>query len=96
MLPLVRHARVPAGAGASLGLIGSLAAACVVFRMIDLPAPAGAPTLSVRIGAWLALAGSLAIVAGGFWPRVAMPPALAAHQSFEGGWSGLSGWTPQR
>jgi hypothetical protein len=97
LLPLVRHARVPAGAGASLGLLGGIAGACVAYRMIDLPAaPLDAMALSVRVGAWLALAGSLAIVAGGFWPRVAMPPALAAQPPFDSGWSGLSGWTPQR
>jgi hypothetical protein len=97
LLPLARHARVPAGAGASLGLLGGIAGACVAYRMIDIPAaPLDAATLSVRVGAWLALAGSLAIVAGGFWPRVSMPPALASQSPFESGWSGLSGWTPQR
>jgi len=96
LLPLVRHARVPAGAGASLALLGGVAAACVAYRMVDLPAPAGAATLSLRAGAWLALAGAVMISTGGFWPRVAMPPALAAQSRFESGWSGLSGWTPQR
>src|SRR6478735_629050 len=32
LLPLVRHARVPAGAGASLGLLGGIAGACVAYR----------------------------------------------------------------
>jgi hypothetical protein len=97
LLPLVRHVRVPAGAGASLGLLGVIAATCVAFRMVDVPAAsAGAAALTLRAGAWLALAGSVTIAAGGCWPRVSMPPALAAQSRFESGWSGLSGWTPQR
>jgi hypothetical protein len=96
VLPLVGHAGIPAGAGASLGLLGAIAASCVVVRMVDLPAPSAPAVLSVREGAWLALAGAVAIVAGGFWPRVSMPPALVAQSHFESGWSGLSGWTPQR
>jgi hypothetical protein len=70
LLPLVRHVRVPAGAGASLGLLGVIAAALVAFRMVEVPAPvAGAAAASLRGGAWLALAGAVAIAAGGCWPR---------------------------
>jgi hypothetical protein len=94
LLPLARHARVPAGAGASLALLGGIAGAFVVYRMLDVPAPAAAQSL--RAGAWLALAGAVMIATGGFWPRVSMPPALAAQSHLERGWSGLSGWTPQR
>lgn len=96
LLPLARHARVPAGAGGSLALLGGIAAACIVYRMVDLPVLSGAATPSLRAGAWLALAGSVMIATGGFWPRVAMPPALVAQSRFESGWSSLSGWTPQR
>jgi hypothetical protein len=98
LLPLVRHVRVPAGAGASLGLLGVVAAVLVALRMVDVPGPvAGAAAQSLRGGAWLALAGSVAIAAGGCWPRVSlMPPALVAQSHFESGWSGLSGWTTQR
>ena len=49
----------------------SLAAAVVLFRIVDPPAPAGGVlALSLREGAWLALLGSLAMIAGG---------AVAAH-----------------
>ena len=96
LLPLARHVRVPAGAGASLALLGGIAAAFIVYRMLDLPAPAAAAAQSLRAGAWLALAGAVMIATGGFWPRVSMPPALAAQAHADGGWSGLSGWTPQR
>ena len=63
--------------------------------MIDRPSPAGELiSLSLREGAWLALLGSLTMLAGGLWPRV--PRAAAASESrVEGAWSGLSGWTPE-
>lgn len=96
LLPLARHVRVPAGAGASLALLGGVAAALIVYRMLDLPAPVAAAAGSLRAGPWLALAGAVMIATGGFWPRVSMPPALVAQSHLESGWAGLSGWTPQR
>jgi hypothetical protein len=52
-------------------------------------------SLSLREGAWLALLGSLAIVAGGLWPRAHTRPSSARETSFDAAWSGLSGWTPE-
>jgi hypothetical protein len=95
LVPLARHAaRLPDGAGASVVLLGCVAAVCVSYRMIVPPTPDGnLVALSVREGAWLALLGSLTMVGAGVWPRL---------QRFSGGsespasasWSELSGWTP--
>jgi hypothetical protein len=95
LLPLARPAaRVPEGAGASVVLLGSIATVCVVYRMLVGPTPAGnAFALSLREGAWLALLGSLTMVAAGLWPRFASEPA-ASDSRVQGAWSGLSGWTP--
>jgi hypothetical protein len=85
----------PDGHRAPLILLGIVAAACVLFRIIDPPAPAGGfLELSLREGAWLALLGSAAIVVGSLWPeRVgASDPSDAKLESV---WSGLSGWTPE-
>ena len=97
LVPLARPAaRVPDGAGAAVVLLGSVAAVCVVYRMVVPPTPAGnLVTLSLREGAWLALLGSLTMVAAGLWPRLfaeKAPGDAKAH----GAWSGLSGWTPER
>jgi hypothetical protein len=91
---LARLDAPPEGAGAALALLGAVASACVAYRMIDRPTPPGGFfALSLREGAWLALLGSLAILAGGLWPRLTREraPELGA----QGPWSGLSGWTPE-
>ena len=94
LVPLVRAGSIPDGAGASLVLLGGVASACVTYRMIDRPSPAaGLISLSLREGAWLALLGSLTVLAGGLWPRV--PQAVPSESRVEGAWSGLSGWTPE-
>lgn len=97
-IPLVRAASpVPAGSGASVLLLGGLAAACVLYRMIHTPAPAGELlAVSLREGAWVALAGSVAMIAGGLWPRsICSYPELS--ESFARTvWPGRSSWTPQR
>jgi hypothetical protein len=96
LFPLIRSSTLPDGAGASLVLLGGVASACVIFRMIDPPTPAGGlVSLSLREGAWLALLGSLAILGGGMWPRRAGAPTPASDTRAQGMWSGLSGWTPQ-
>jgi len=95
LFPLVRSASLPDGAGASLVLLGSVASACVIYRMIHPPTPAGGlVSLSLREGAWLALLGSLAMLLGGMWPRVESSVTLSDARA-ESAWSGLSGWTPQ-
>jgi hypothetical protein len=94
LLPLARHAgSVPDGAGGSVVLLGLVAAVCVLFRMIHPPTPGGGLiALSLREGAWLALLGSLAMVAGGLWPR--RRRAVLTDQALEAAWPGLSGWSP--
>jgi len=72
LVPLARaHAPLPGGAGGSVLLLGAVASACVLYRMIDPPAAVGGQLLvhSLREGAWLGLLGALAIVLGGMWPR---------------------------
>jgi hypothetical protein len=96
LVPLARAAtRVPEGAGASVVLLGGIATVCVLYRMVSPPTPAGQLlTLSLREGAWLALAGSLTMVGAGLWPRF-FPAGPSGETRLEGVWSGLSGWTPQ-
>ena len=94
MLALARPASAPAGAGASVAVLGGLATALVAYRMLVPPTPGGGLlSLSLREGAWFALLGSLMIVLGALWPRVtaaAGDPEAQMHSAF----SGLSGWTP--
>ena len=68
--------------------------ACL-FRIVDPPAPAGGVlALSLREGAWLALVGSVAIVAGALWPERSRR-TLRSDAKLERVWSELSGWTPE-
>jgi hypothetical protein len=69
--PVVRSGGpLPGGAGGSVVLLGAVAAAFTIFRMIDHPTLAGATVaLSLREGAWLALMGSMTMMLGGMWPR---------------------------
>jgi hypothetical protein len=77
-----------------LALLGVAAAACVLYRMVVPPAPAGdVLALSLREGAWLSLLGSAAITGGALWPRRIETPS-ASQGNVERAWSGLSGWTP--
>ena len=63
-------ASAPDGHRAPLALLGVLAAVCVLYRMVDPPTPAGDfLALSLREGAWLALLGSAAMIAGAVWPE---------------------------
>jgi hypothetical protein len=88
-------ASMGAGAGASIVILGALAAVLVLYRMVDRPSPAGPLlSLSLREGAWLALLGALAMVVGGFWPRVKPAASEASDAQLRGAWAGLSGWTP--
>jgi hypothetical protein len=79
----------------SLALLGALAAAVVLYRMIELPSPSGDMfSLSLREGAWLSLLGAIAMVAGALWPvRIGGPSPRPADG--QDAWSQLSGWTPE-
>ncbi len=86
-----RATPIPDGAGGSLVLLGSVATACVLLRMIDRPLPEGnLIALSLREGPWLALLGGLMVVLGGLWPRVSITSAFSDAR-IEGSWTGLSG-----
>jgi hypothetical protein len=88
-------ASAPDGHRGPLALLGILATICVLFRMVDPPAPAGEfLTLSLREGAWLALVGSAAILGGALWPE--RFGARRRSEAKRGStWSELSGWTPE-
>ncbi len=95
LFPMARAASVvPEGAGGAVVLLGLVASACVVYRMVAPPGEvAGAFALSVREGAWTALLGSLMISLGGLWPRTL--PGIAPAEALGGDmWSALTGWTP--
>jgi hypothetical protein len=62
-------------------VVGALAVAIVVWRLLDHP---GGSDVAVAGGAWLGLAGAAAVAAGGWWSmadesprRVADPPVQA-------------------
>jgi hypothetical protein len=94
LFALAGSASVQANRGA-LALLGAVAAACVLYRMISPPNPAGGLlSLSLREGAWLALIGSLAMIAGAAWPAGRTGDG-AQEQDVQDAWSGLSGWTPE-
>jgi hypothetical protein len=94
VLPIARAASVvPDGAGGAVVLLGLLAGACVLYRMID-PAPlGGSPEVSLLEGAWTALLGSLMVALGGLWPR-AVPGIVPGEALGADGWSKLTGSTP--
>jgi hypothetical protein len=81
---------------APLALLGAVAAACVLYRILAPPSPAGGElfALSSREGAWLALLGSVAMIGGGLWPsrHASAQPSQADLQS---ALAELSGWTPE-
>ncbi|HTA12081.1 MAG TPA: hypothetical protein VK765_01580 [Solirubrobacteraceae bacterium] len=88
LLPLVRgRGPVPVGAGGAVVLLGAVAGACALYRMVDPPAAVaqasamgqalgfgeGLGVSSLREGAWLALIGSVTVMLGGLWPRFEAP-----------------------
>jgi hypothetical protein len=75
-------------------LLGLLASACVLYRMVDPATPFGA-TLGVSLleGVWTALLGSLMVALGGLWPR-ALPGIVPGEALGTDIWSTLTGWTP--
>jgi hypothetical protein len=89
LAPLAPTGRpLPGGAGGSVVLLGAVAAALVLLRM--LVPPSGVTELSLSEGAWLALLGSLMISLGGIWPRSIGFLAPSTTPS-PGAWSGLPG-----
>lgn len=76
-------------------LVGLLATACVLFRMVERPAaPEEVFSLSLSWGIWLALAGSVAIILGSLWSTRTSNPSPSAN-SLAKALDGLSGWTPE-
>jgi len=93
LLALAASASADANRGA-LALVGSVAAVCVLYRMIEPPSPSGQLfALSLREGAWLALLGAVAMVVGALWPAKAARAGV--QDDARGAWSELSGWTPE-
>jgi len=83
------------GHRAPLALLGVIAAVCVLYRMVDPPSPAGNfLALALREGAWLALLGSVAIVAGALWPE-RLGASTLSDAKLKRTWSEFSGWTPE-
>lgn len=77
-----------------VALVGLLATVCVLFRMVDRPAPVEQVfSLSLSWGIWLALASSAAIVIGSLWSTRTKSPNPSTS-SLAAAWDGLSGWTP--
>ncbi len=80
--------------GGQVALVGLLATVCVLFRMVDRPAPVEQVfSLSLNWGIWLALVSSVAIVIGSLWSTLTRNPNPSAS-SLTAAWDGLSGWTP--
>ncbi|MCW3033531.1 MAG: hypothetical protein JWM60_1876 [Solirubrobacterales bacterium] len=95
LFPIARAASaVPDGAGGAVVLLGLLASACVLYRMVD-PATPFSATLGVSLleGVWTALLGSLMVALGGLWPR-ALPGIVPGEALGTDIWSTLTGWTP--
>jgi hypothetical protein len=93
LLPLLRTgAPVPGGAGGSVVLLGLVAAACALCRIVDPPALSGGEVaLSLLEGPWLALMAALAMVLGGTWPRRVGSAVAPADARLHGAWPGVPG-----
>ena len=94
LLRLAGVTELPSSGGDPLVIAGMLATVCVLFRIVDPPAPAeGLLSLSLSSGIWVALASSVAILAGGLWSGRASHPGGSGRAQADV-WEGLSGWTP--
>jgi hypothetical protein len=92
LLPLVRTGDpVPGGAGGSVALLGTVAALCALYRIVNPPGLSGDDVaLTLLAGPWLALLGSLAMLLGGVWPcRVGS--GTRAEARMRGVWPGVQG-----
>jgi len=95
LLHLAGASQPTQASGPQIALIGAMATLCVLFRMVDRPAAQEEVfSLSLSWGAWLALGSSLAIVAGGLWPRHT-GPTNPSDATLRKALDGLSGWTPE-
>jgi hypothetical protein len=85
----------PSQTGSSqIAFVGLLATLCVLFRMVERPAPLGEVfSLSLSWGIWLALASSVAVVIGSLWPARTSSSDRSAS-TLATTLDGLSGWTP--
>jgi hypothetical protein len=95
LLLLVDVYQASRASGDRIALLGLAATICVLFRMVARPiAQEEMLSLSLAWGAWLALASSLAIVAGGFMCRDGRG-ASHSEATLAKAWNSLSGWTPE-
>jgi len=91
LAPLARSGPLPGGAGGSVVLLGVVAGAFVLYRMLAPPSQIlGVVELSLREGAWLALLGSAAIALGGIWPR-GIGFGVPSTAQAPGAWTSLQG-----
>lgn len=97
LLALADPSAIAGGGRSLLRLLGLCAAMFVAFRMLDKPTSDGEViALSLREGAWLALLGSAAVVAGALLPRrAARASATPSTAATSAAWAELSGWTPE-
>jgi hypothetical protein len=95
LLLLVDASQVSRASGDRIALLGLAATVCVLFRMVARPvAQEEMLSLSLAWGVWLALASSVAIVAGGLISR---GEGRASHSeaALAKTWDSLSGWMPE-
>jgi hypothetical protein len=91
---LLRLAGAIQTSSSQIAFVGLLATVCVLFRMVERPAPLEEVfSLSLSWGIWLALASSVAVVIGSLWPALTSSPNRSAS-TLATAWDGLSGWTP--
>jgi hypothetical protein len=95
LLLLVDAYQTGRASGDRIALLGLAATLCVLFRMVARPVVQEEMlSLSLAWGVWLALASSLAIVAGGLISR---DDGSASHSeaALAKAWDSFSGWTPE-
>jgi hypothetical protein len=95
LLVLVDASQASRASGDRIALLGLAATVCVLFRMVARPVVQEEMlSLSLAWGVWLALASSLAIVAGGLISR-GEGGASHSEAALAKTWDSLSGWTPE-
>jgi hypothetical protein len=97
LVALADPSAIADGGRSLLALLGICAAVFIAFRMLDKPTPEGElVALSLREGAWLALLGAVAVVAGAVLSgRSANASAKPLAATTSAVWAELSGWTPE-